>query len=150
MPTTATPTTPISRRLRELLQPLTAADGHDARQSAEDDVDAQLDGAHDDGGEHADDRGQDDRRPGVEEDRGEQPRRGQGNEEGHDRAVRGELQAERRRDQKEPDQQQRVVAVPEDRPEAPHPAEEEDVSTESRNQLPMWIRSGSASSTPRA
>ena len=31
------------RRLRELLQPLTAADRHDARQSAEDDVDAQLD-----------------------------------------------------------------------------------------------------------
>src|SRR3989304_404090 len=68
------------------------------RQPAEDDVDAQLDRAHDDGGEHADDRGQDDRRPGVEEDGGEQARRGAGHDEGHDRAVGGELQAERRPD----------------------------------------------------
>ena len=61
---------------------------------------------------------------GVEQDREEHADRGRRQEERQDRAARGDLHRQRRADEQQADEQQHVVAVPERRPEPPHPGQQ--------------------------
>ena len=112
-------------RLDERIEPVSAPDGQDADEAAHKDVGGHFDGAAvhrpAEKGEHCNDDGGGTR---VEEDRDQHARGSHGDEVREDRAARRQLEAEGRHDEHQPNEEQRVVAMPERRPEAPDPGQE--------------------------
>ena len=70
------------------------------------------------------DRDDDRRDRGIEQDRQEHPDRSGRDEELEDGSAGGDLEGQRGADEEHPDEHQDVVAVPEARPESPHPGEQ--------------------------
>ena len=113
------------RGLTELGEALPATHDDDAPERAHERVDGQLHGPGDDA---RDDRGEGRHEDGdarVEQHREQEPRGGRREQVRQDVAVAGEGEQERRREDREGEQHDRVVAMPEARAEAPHPGEQQ-------------------------
>ena len=112
----------------EDLEPVAAADRDDAGEPADEDVRRELElvaGLVHRPAEQGDDDRDQRRHAGVEEDRDEHAGGGRGHDERQAGPAGRGLEQQRRPDDDQPDQQQRVVAVPELAPEPPDPGEAE-------------------------
>ena len=105
-------------------QPLAAPYDDDPGHAPEEDVGRELDRADNSAADQGDDPGHDHRRAAVEQHGKEQPHGCGWQDVWQDRPVAGDLHCRGRADHYQADQQQRLGAVPDVGPEAPHPGEQ--------------------------